>query len=119
MNDIKSRPIVGTKRANQFYQQGHFTRNNHHRKFDRSLLPAPEAYYNKEFPKLKIKSEWVKVHCCFHDDSTPSLSINMVDGHYRCFACGIKGGDVLAFHRLRYGLNFVDAVNHFGAWKHE
>ena len=43
----------------------------------------------------------------------------MVNGHFKCFGCGIKGGDVLAFHMLRYKLTFQDAVTYFGAWSHE
>jgi hypothetical protein len=119
MQSLKSPRLVGAKRANQIHQQTNFTKNNSRRKFDRSLLPSPAAYYSQEIKSLKIKSEWVQTHCCFHDDSKPSLSLNMIDGHFRCFACGAKGGDVLAFHRLRYGLTFIEAVNYFGAWRHE
>ena len=89
---------------------------NKYKKFDRTRLPTPAFYYSKQFKNLKIKSEWVNVKCCFHDDKTPSLSINLIDGYFRCFGCGVKGGDVLAFHRLRYGLNFADAVTELGAW---
>ncbi|OGV48943.1 MAG: hypothetical protein A3F46_06860 [Legionellales bacterium RIFCSPHIGHO2_12_FULL_42_9] len=95
-----------------------FTKNKGRRKFDRSLLPAPAAYYSQEIPNLKIKSEWAQTHCCFHDDSNPSLSLNMKSGHFRCFGCGAKGGDIIAFHMLRYGLTFIEAVNYFGAWSH-
>lgn len=89
------------------------------RKFDRSRLTTPAAYYKKEFKTLKIKSEWVKVKCCFHNDTTPSLNLNMVDGHFRCFGCHKKGGDIIAFHMQRYGVNFCDAVTELGAWRHD
>lgn len=89
---------------------------NKYKKFDRTRLPTPASYYSKQFKKLKIKSEKVVVRCCFHEDTTPSLSINLIEGYFRCFGCGAKGGDVLAFHRLRYGLNFTDAVTELGAW---
>lgn len=84
-------------------------------KFNRSLLPTPAHYYSREFPGLKIKSEWVKVRCCFHEDQIPSLSISMIDGHFRCFACGAKGHDIIAFHRFRYGLNFIETLKALGA----
>lgn len=87
-----------------------------YKKFDRRRLPTPISYYSRQFNNLKIKSDRIIVKCCFHDDTTPSLSINLVDGYFRCFGCGAKGGDILAFHRLRYGLSFVDAVTELGAW---
>jgi DNA primase len=34
----------------------------------------------------------------FHDDTNPSLSINLNIGCFNCFACGTKGGDLIAFH---------------------
>jgi len=82
--------------------------------FNRALLPTPANYYSKEFPGLKIKQEWVKVLCCFHQDKTPSLNINMVDGHFKCFACGAKGHDIISFHRLRYGSNFIETLRSLG-----
>jgi hypothetical protein len=89
-------------------------------KFNRSLLPTPASYYTHQFPGLKIKSEWIKVKCCFHSpDKNPSLNINMVTGHFRCFSCGAKGCDVIAFHTLRYGMTFNETVTELGAWDHE
>jgi hypothetical protein len=43
--------------------------------------------------------------------------VNLATGGFRCFACGAKGGDVIAFLRLRYGLDFVSACRQLGAWK--
>ncbi len=97
-------------------KQEHHTAKDYKRQFDRTLLPTPADYYSKEFPGLKIKSEWVNVCCCFHDDKTPSLSLHMVSGGFHCFACGAHGGDVLAFQMQRYSITFVEAVNFFGAW---
>ena len=34
--------------------------------------------------------------CPFHDDSTPSLTVNTTKGIYKCFACGATG-DVIDF----------------------
>ncbi len=89
------------------------------RKFDRSLLPAPAAYYRKQFPNMKIKSEWISVKCPFHTDLTRNLHINMVNGNFRCEICGKKGCDVLAFHRLRYSASFRSAVTALGAWRND
>ena len=38
----------------------------------------------------------IKIHCPFHDDSTPSLSINLEKGIFKCFGCGAEG-NVLDF----------------------
>lgn len=119
MNDVKNPSFVGANRAFPKNQQTNYTRKKYEREFDRSQLPIPISYYSQQFKNLKIKSKWVSVKCCFHDDTTPSLSINLIDGHFRCFGCGAKGYDVLAFHRLRYGLSFFDAVTQLGAWHDE
>jgi len=118
---INKRPrFAGTMRANRNNLQSNSTGNKYKRKFDRALLPTPTNYYYKQFPDLKIKSKSVKVRCCFHEpDDNPSLLISMIDGHFKCLACGIKGHDVLAFHMQRYDATFTQAVTYFGAWSHE
>lgn len=119
MSNIKNHPFAPTNGASQKNGQADYTRKKHKLEFDRSRLPTPSSYYSEQFKKLKIKSEWVSVKCCFHDDNNPSLSINLVSGYFRCFGCGATGCDVLAFHILRYGLGFFDAVTQLGAWRHE
>jgi DNA primase len=47
--------------------------------------------------------------CPFHEEKTPSFSVNPVDKLYYCFGCG-KGGDVIAFVRETENLDFVGAV---------
>lgn len=83
-------------------------------KFNRSLLPTPEKYYNQQFPGLKVKSTWVNVRCCFHEDHIPSLSINMIDGHFKCHACDTKGCDIVSFHQQRYKLGFRETLKALG-----
>lgn len=121
MNDIKNPPFVGANGAFLKNHQTHYNRKKYKREFDRSRLPTPSTYYSEQFKKLKMKSKskWVSVKCCFHDDNNPSLSINLVSGYFRCFGCGATGRDVLAFHILRYGLGFFDAMTQLGAWRHE
>lgn len=82
----------------------------------RSLLPKATTFYSKEFPQIKMKSQWVKVHCCFHSDLNPSLSINLISGGFNCFACGTKGGDLLSFVMQRYQLTFKEACQQFGVY---
>jgi DNA primase len=47
--------------------------------------------------------------CPFHEERTPSFSVNPVEKLYYCFGCG-KGGDVIAFVRETENLDFVGAV---------
>ena len=37
-------------------------------------------------------------------------------GAWVCMSCGVKGGDVLAYHMLAHGQEFVDAARQLGAW---
>ena len=97
--------------------QSHFTRQR--RQFNSSLLPAPVYYYRHCFPRLSAIAGWVSVHCCFHEDTQPSLRINLDFGGFHCFSCGEKGGDIVAFHQKRYHLTFIEAVNYFGASEYD
>jgi DNA primase len=47
--------------------------------------------------------------CPFHEEKTPSFSVNPVEKLYYCFGCG-KGGDVISFVRETESLDFVGAV---------
>jgi DNA primase len=47
--------------------------------------------------------------CPFHEERTPSFSVNPADKLYYCFGCG-KGGDVVSFVRETENLDFVGAI---------
>ena len=47
--------------------------------------------------------------CPFHEERTPSFSVNAPDKLYYCFGCG-KGGDVVSFVRETENLDFVEAI---------
>jgi DNA primase len=47
--------------------------------------------------------------CPFHEEKTPSFSVNPVDKLFYCFGCG-KGGDLVAFVRETENLDFVGAI---------
>jgi DNA primase len=47
--------------------------------------------------------------CPFHEERTPSFSVNPVEKLYHCFGCG-KGGDVISFVRETENLDFVGAL---------
>ena len=47
--------------------------------------------------------------CPFHEERTPSFSVNADRGWYHCFGCGV-GGDTIRFVRETHQLDFVGAV---------
>jgi DNA primase len=85
-------------------------------KFSRKDLTLPIPYYESQNIILKGGGVWRDAICPFHKDTNPSLRINVEKGAYRCMVCGAHGGDVLAFHMHKHGLNFVEACKQLGAW---
>ena len=47
--------------------------------------------------------------CPFHEERTPSFSVNAERGFYHCFGCG-AGGDVITFVREIENLDFTGAI---------
>lgn len=86
-------------------------------RFDRSRLPTPQDYFMAEGLVLQGAGAWRSALCPFHIDTRPSLRVLLETGSFRCMACGAHGGDVLQFHRLRYGMGFPDAAKALGAWR--
>ena len=59
-------------------------------------------------PLKKKGANWMG--CCpFHQEKTPSFSVNPAKGFYKCFGCG-KGGNAFTFLMEIEGLNFPEAV---------
>ena len=75
----------------------------------------PADFYNYELPTMKptTRTGWVNGGLCpFHADNKPgSFYVNLDTGAYRCFSCGIAGGDIMAFVMERDGLAFPEAIN--------
>ena len=90
---------------------------------DRASLPTPRQYLAEhELLTSKPRGEWAQVRCPVHkggEERNASLSMSMVDGHFRCHACGARGGDILAFHLLATGLPFRKAVADLGGRFHD
>lgn len=59
-------------------------------------------------PLKKKGANWMG-RCPFHQEKTPSFSVNPVKGFYKCFGCG-KGGNAFSFIMETEGLNFPEAV---------
>ena len=102
-----------------------FGRRHEHRgaKVDHASLPVPIAYLRDHGLLLeRARGEWVSIRCPAHkagSEAHPSLRVSLVDGHFRCHACGAKGGDILALHRLISGMGFRDAVRDLGGQFHD
>lgn len=48
--------------------------------------------------------------CCpFHNEKTPSFSVNQSKQFYHCFGCGVSG-DAIQFLKEKTGVSFVEAV---------
>lgn len=62
-----------------------------------------------EVTKVKRTGRSVMAVCPFHQEKTPSMSIDAARGLYHCFGCG-KGGDLFRFVQETQGLDFSDAV---------
>ena len=58
---------------------------------------------------LKKKGANWMACCPFHQEKTPSFSVNSNKGFYKCFGCG-KGGSVYNFLMDIEGLNFPEAI---------
>jgi DNA primase len=62
-----------------------------------------------EVTKVKRSGRSVMAICPFHQEKTPSLSIDPARGLYHCFGCG-KSGDVFGWVEETQALGFSDAV---------
>ena len=61
------------------------------------------------YAELKKKGANWMACCPFHQEKTPSFSVNPAKGFYKCFGCG-KGGSVYNFLMEMEGLNFPEAI---------
>ncbi len=56
----------------------------------------------------KTGHEW-KACCPFHNEKSPSFTVNDAKGFYHCFGCGAHG-DVIRWMTDQRGLGFMDAI---------
>jgi len=77
----------------------------------RDRLPDPVTYYSARITKLTRSNAkgWAQGSCPLHEDRHASLSVNLTEGRWRCFA-GCGAGDLLGFHMQLTGLPFKEAV---------
>src|SRR4051794_16287652 len=56
----------------------------------------------------RVGTRWTGL-CPFHDERTPSFSVDAERGFYHCFGCG-ESGDAVSFVQAIEGLDFKEAV---------
>jgi DNA primase len=62
---------------------------------------------------IRAGREW-KACCPFHNEKTPSFTVNDDKGFYHCFGCGAHG-DAIRFLTDHRGMQFMDAVRELAA----
>jgi DNA primase len=62
---------------------------------------------------IRAGREW-KACCPFHNEKTPSFTVNDDKGFYHCFGCG-SHGDAIRFLTDQRGMQFMDAVKELAA----
>ena len=87
--------------------------------FERTELPPAHSFYEREIGRLTRPSRsWARGDCPFHQSkSHTSFSVNLDSGGFFCHGCGVKGGDVVAFVRLRNRCSFKMACQTLGIWR--
>lgn len=65
-------------------------------------------YYVSELPSLKANGSKAMALCPFHDDTNPSLSIDLGTGRFNCFGCG-RQGSIIDFYITKHGVSFNEA----------
>ena len=82
--------------------------------FRRNLLPDPLSFYEAEGLSLTGRGKWRTAACTVHGGSD-SMRINTESGAFRCMACGVKGGDVVAYRMEVHCEGFATAARNLGA----
>ena len=62
-----------------------------------------------EVTKVRRSGRSVMAVCPFHQEKTPSMSVDAARGLYHCFGCG-KSGDLFRFIQDTQAVDFTDAV---------
>ncbi|MFH1024119.1 MAG: CHC2 zinc finger domain-containing protein [Planctomycetota bacterium] len=73
------------------------------------------SFYQAHLPSLKSNGKPEATACCpFHEDKSPSFSVNLENGLWNCFA-GCGGGDVFEFYMRHKKVDFPAALREIAA----
>ena len=67
----------------------------------------------REQKLIKVGSNY-KSLCPFHNEKTPSFTINMQKQNYVCYGCG-KSGDIFSYIMEKYKFSFREALEKLAA----
>ncbi|KAA0242501.1 MAG: hypothetical protein EDM70_14135 [Candidatus Brocadia sp. AMX2] len=71
-------------------------------------------FYQELIPSLEVNGKPEALGLCpFHDDTNPSLSVNVESGLFRCFSCDAKG-DIFTFYQRFKDVDFPTALREIG-----
>lgn len=89
-------------------------------RFRRELLPPASVFWKRELAPRQLSRPsrgWARTTCPLHGGDNPTaFVVNLHSGAFYCHACGVKGGDIVAFVQQRDKLDFKTAATALGAW---
>jgi DNA primase len=68
-----------------------------------------ERFFRDHLKQFKVRGRQASALCPFHEDKSPSLSINLECGLFYCFGCGERG-DIFSFHQKLQGVDFKTSL---------
>jgi len=75
----------------------------------------PIQFYHEEGQEVNTsgRNNWRLAGICpFHEDQEAgSFFIHSETGAYKCFSCGITGGDIISFLMQKHGLSFKETLH--------
>ena len=83
--------------------------NNERANIIRDRIPISDVVGRVVTLKKRSSAEWIGL-CPFHNEATPSFTVNDKKKFYHCFGCG-EHGDAIAFVAKRQGYDFLEALD--------
>lgn len=72
------------------------------------------AFYQSEFGvNLPDNDTWTSIPalCPFHaDKQSGTFKAHLGGGHFICFSCGAKGGNIFSFYSMKHGVSYGEAI---------
>ncbi len=74
---------------------------------------SPREYYLTRIEGTSRPNQqgWSMVRCVLHDDRTPSLSVNLCNGGFKCFGCNASGSNIIDFEMRLRSISFKEALD--------
>lgn len=70
-----------------------------------------KTFYFSELPSFKANGSGIgQALCPFHEDTRPSLTVNLITGQFKCFGCN-KKGSIFDFYMSKHAVDYKTAFN--------